>query len=72
MNLEPGMANTSASKLSLNGHETNRQLASRNLEIQVDRLCEMRWMIEKAGGDIAAFDRGVDQLRSVFGSLQGK
>lgn len=52
------------------GSETNRQLATRNLEIQVDRLCEMRWMIEKAGGDVEAFDQGVNRLRSVFGSFQ--
>lgn len=54
------------SMLSHNGHETNRQLALRNLEIEVGRLNEMRWMIEKAGGNVEAFDQGMAQLRTVF------
>lgn len=51
-----------ANQMSLNGHETNGQLATRNLSIAIDKLQEMRWMVEKAGGDMAAFDRGVSQL----------
>lgn len=55
-----------ANSISHNGHETNGELARRNLLIAVERLREMRWMVEKAGGDLVAFDHGVQQLDKVF------
>ena len=60
-----------AQEMSSNGHETNGEMATRNLSISVDKLREMRWMIEKAGGDLDAFDAGVIQLERVCHGITG-
>jgi hypothetical protein len=52
--------------MSHNGHETHGQMAHRNLDIHIDRLREMRWMMANACGlnsqALAVYDEGVSNL----------
>lgn len=60
------MTTTQAQQMSPNGHETNGELAARNLFIEIQKLMEMRPMIVNALGantaGVQAFDVGVSKL----------
>ena len=65
---------TKAQQKSSNGHETNGEMACRNLRINVYHLQEMRGMVESATelGDAAMrdFDAGLSNLQSALVLLE--
>ena len=60
------MATTQGQEMSPDGHETNNELAARNLFIDIQKLMEIRPMIVNALGTntagVQAFDAGVSKL----------
>lgn len=63
-------------QMSENGHETNGEMAERNLSITVESLNEMRWMIVNAVGInseiLSSFDDGVSKLSTALATLQAE
>jgi hypothetical protein len=61
--------------MSLNGHETNGEMARRNLAIHVAELREMRHMMENAfepsASALCDFDAGLSKLCSALAALEG-
>jgi hypothetical protein len=62
-----------AQEMSHNGHDTNGELAARNLAIHVAQLKEMRWMLTKAlepsSPALSAFDEGASRLTAALSAL---